>query len=438
MLGLSYNFFVSVGLASLVLAVPRRAAPPSENPNLQRRTNPIPYSSIQLSSGTIQLVDDVLATAATHSWEIGTRETALLELWSPNYFLYSLGSSIPPPALTNSWDIDSIAECFGSVDSVLATRPAGIQTFFQDSAVGDPASVGIPFLIKNATMASPSASSNYSIVTQQELDHLLAVPRENLTGAISQREPPEPLQIWADFVAMAPPFIAYYGAIHNNQSLLQLAYDQVAAYRTLLLDTDVGLLKHIVLGGGTGSPPQDPGHWSTGNAWFVTGLLRVERTIFLSSFRSAMAAQRASLLEWALELTDAAWSYQNSTGFIYNYIDCVALGQSNSTTCFEDSAGTALLAAGTFRLAQILHSSSRSPYSFMATTRSPNVWAAEQARQYIVNHVDTTTGILGPIVNPLDWSSQLQAGGTSPEGQAFVLMLQAAYRDWWSLTGGYY
>ncbi|KAF8317435.1 hypothetical protein DL93DRAFT_2077100 [Clavulina sp. PMI_390] len=287
-------------------------------------------------------------------------------------------------------------------------------------------------------MANPSASSNYSIVTQQELDHILSIPRENSTGAISQREPPEPLQIWADFVAMAPPFIAYYGAIHQDQSLLQLAYDQIAAYRTLLLDADVGLLQHIVLGGGTGSPPTDSGHWSTGNAWFLTGLLRVERTIFLSSFRNVMVAQRGTLLEWALELTGAAWTYQTSSGFLYNYIDCAALGQINSTTCFEDSAGTALLAAGTFRLAQILHSWSRTPYSFKGMTRAPNVQAAEQARQYIVNHVDSTTGILSPIVNPLDWTSQLQGGGASPEGQAFILMLQAAYRDWWSLTGGYY
>ncbi|KAF8317433.1 hypothetical protein DL93DRAFT_2154320 [Clavulina sp. PMI_390] len=270
---------------------------------------PIPHSSIQLSHHTIRLVDRVLAASANYSWEIGTRETALLELKSPKYFLYHHGSSIPPPRLKRTWDEKKIAECFQSVDNVLATRPAGIQTFFQDSAVGDPASVGIPFLIKNATMAHPSSSTNYSIATQQELDHLLAVPRENSTGAISQREPPEPIQIWADFVAMAPPFIAYYGAIHKNQSLLQLAYDQVAAYRTLLLDSNVGLLQHIVLGGGTGSPPQDHGHWSTGNAWFLTGLLRVERIIFLSPFRRAMAKQRATLLRWALELTDTASGY---------------------------------------------------------------------------------------------------------------------------------
>ncbi|KAF8317434.1 hypothetical protein DL93DRAFT_2154321 [Clavulina sp. PMI_390] len=435
MLGISGSLLLSLVVASIVQAIPRAATAPSENSYLERRINPIPHSSIQLSHHTIQLVDSVLASSANYSWEIGTRETALLELKSPKYFLYHHGSSIPPPPLKRDWEKKRIAECFQSVDNVLATRPAGIQTFFKDSAVGDPASVGIPFLIKNATMHHPSSSSNYSVVTQQELDHLLAVPRENSTGAISQREPPEPLQIWADFVAMAPPFIAYYGTIHKNQSLLQLAYDQVAAYRTLLLDREVGLLQHIVLGGGTGSPPQDHGHWSTGNAWFLTGLLRVERSIFLSPFRRAMAKQRATLLRWALELTDTAWSYQNSTGFLYNYIDCIP---GNSTTCFADSAGTALMAAGTFRLAQILHSSRHSPYSFTRMRRWPNVWAAEHARKYIVKHVNATTGIVGPIVNPLDWNSELQAGGVSPEGEAFVLMLQAAYRDWWSLTGGYH
>ncbi|KAF8308543.1 hypothetical protein DL93DRAFT_2086720 [Clavulina sp. PMI_390] len=434
MRGASGCLFASVVFGSLVGTFARAL------PELARRSRSIPQSSVQFSSGTLQLIDQVLASAATQSWEIGTRETALLEFYSPKYFLYSSGSSIPPPALTNASDITNITECFQSVDSVLASKPVGAEPLFQTSAAGDPASAGIPFLIRNATIIAASPSSNYSIAAQEELDHLLSVQRENTTGAISQREAPEPVQLWADFVGMAPAFISYYGAINKNQSLVQLGYDQVAAYHTMLLDTNVGLLEHIVLGGGIGSPAQDHGHWSTGNGWLVLGLLRVERIISLSPYAKAMASQRSTLLQWALSLTNAAWSYQASTGFLYNYIDCFATGSTNSTSCFEDSAGTALMAANTFRLAQILYSPSThsSSYTVPGQTLSPNVAAAEKARQYIVNHVNTTTGIVGPVVNPEDWSSELAAGGTSPEGQAFLLLLQAAYRDWWSLTSGRY
>jgi hypothetical protein len=39
----------------------------------------------------------------------------------------------------------------------------------------------------------------------------------------------------------------------------------------------------------------------------------------------------------------------------------------------------------------------------------------------------TSDGWLTPVVNPLSFG---QEGQNSPEGQAFVLELQAAYRDW--------
>ncbi|KAF8317437.1 hypothetical protein DL93DRAFT_2077103 [Clavulina sp. PMI_390] len=437
----AYSSVLAVTILASIAEASRAAVHRHKHHRVARTTakSPIPYSSVQLSPETIDLVDQVLSVAATHSWEIGTRETALLELKSPKYFLYDSSSSIPPPALTSSEDIDDISECFDSVDSVLAKKPAGIETFFKDGAVGDPASVGIPFLIRIATGGS-SLSSNYSIATDQELNHLLNVQRENSTGAISQREPPEPVQIWADFVGMAPPFISYYGAINNNQSLVQLGYDQVADYRTLLLDSSVGLLQHIVLSGGSGTAAQDHGHWGTGNSWFVMGLLRVERIIALSQYARQMAQQRTTLLQWALEITNAAWSYQANTGALYNYIDCVALGNANTTKCFEDSAGTALMAANTFRLAQILYSDEActSTLDVGGKILFPNLLAAERAREYIVNHVNTTTGIVWPIVNPLNWAVELAEGGTSPEGEAFVLLLQAAYQDWWSLTKGRY
>ena len=43
----------------------------------------------------------------------------------------------------------------------------------------------------------------------------------------------------------------------------------------------------------------------------------------------------------------------------------------------------------------------------------------------------TSDGWLAPVVNPRDFSVQ---GAQSPEGQAFVLMLQSAWRDWFAAT----
>ena len=60
---------------------------------------------------------------------------------------------------------------------------------------------------------------------------------------------------------MVPPFLAYYGAMTGNQTLLQEAYNQIKLYRKYLRDQNANnTWKHIKLG----SYGTDNGHWSTG------------------------------------------------------------------------------------------------------------------------------------------------------------------------------
>ena len=59
---------------------------------------------------------------------------------------------------------------------------------------------------------------------------------------------------------MVPPFLAYYGVMTQNQSLVAEAYNQIRLYRSYLLDPDTdNLWRHIDLGSWA-----DDGHWSTG------------------------------------------------------------------------------------------------------------------------------------------------------------------------------
>ena len=77
-------------------------------------------------------------------------------------------------------------------------------------------------------------------------------------------------------VLQVPPFLAYYGVITENKTLLEEAYNQCSLYRDHLRDKDAGnLWKHIVEGSYS-----DEGHWSTGacipgngphlDAWILT------------------------------------------------------------------------------------------------------------------------------------------------------------------------
>lgn len=227
---------------------------------------------------------------------------------------------------------------------------------------------------------------------------------------------------------MAPPFIAYYGALYHNKSLLDLAYTQVKVYRKYLLD-NTSLLEHIVLGE---TDDRDSGHWSTGNGWFLSGMLRVLRILQLSSFLIQTQSEQQDILNWATDLTTAIWNLQQPDGSLLNYLDQPAAG-SNGVS-FPESSGTALIAAATFRLAAL----TRGRFDSQTVAwRSRSVPAADRARQYIVGQVDSD-GWLNGVVNPLNWRQAAPSGVHSPEGQAFVLMLQAAYRDWWKATGGAY
>lgn len=86
--------------------------------------------------------------------------------------------------------------------------------------------VGIPFLIRNWTLSEDGASPSnaYAKAATDQLTYLLEVAPRAYNGAISQRAPPEAVQVWADFNSMAPPFISYYGpfSVANSPRLIRI------------------------------------------------------------------------------------------------------------------------------------------------------------------------------------------------------------------------
>ena len=209
-------------------------------------------------------------------------------------------------------------------------------------------------------------------------------------------------------------FAISLGALHCNESLLLEGYTQIQLYREALLD-DSGLLEHIILG----QDSQDYLHWSTGNGWAVNGMIRVLRIIQLSPFAYSNMQQQSDLINWAATLLKNIWQYQQPDGSILNYIDLDP--NSGLVYVFPESSGTALLAACTYRLATL------APWAI-------SVEEADKARQYIVGKIGSD-GWLEGVVNPLNWRAP---GEHSPEGQAFTLMLAAAYRDWKERNGNHH
>lgn len=59
---------------------------------------------------------------------------------------------------------------------------------------------------------------------------------------------------------MVPPFLAYYGVMTKNKSVVAESYNQIRLYRQYLRDQTAGnLWKHMEFGSN-----KDTGFWSTG------------------------------------------------------------------------------------------------------------------------------------------------------------------------------
>ncbi|KAL6301871.1 hypothetical protein BKA93DRAFT_737895, partial [Sparassis latifolia] len=337
------------------------------------------------------------------SWELGTECEALTEYYAPSYSIFS-ASSLPPASPPPS----ALSPVFSIANSVVASRGTtpGPQplVYVQGGAAGDPASLGVAVLLANLTGRGALDGLDYAGAALDQLAYLLGSVPRTPDGAISHRV--EQVQLWSDSVYMVPPFLAYYGATAPNATLLVEAYTQIKLYRQYLFDPAASLWRHIVLGSGT-----DAGHWSTGNAWAAAGIVRVLGTIQHSPFAGALQAEAADLAAWAREIHAGMYARQRASGLFGNYAD--------EPGAFEDAASAALLASTVYRLA------------VLSGAGAADVAGAERARGALAAAAHFTGGgALTPVVDPYEWARAADAGQVSPEGQAFVVEMQAAWRDW--------
>jgi rhamnogalacturonyl hydrolase YesR len=209
------------------------------------------------------------------------------------------------------------------------------------------------------------------------------------------------------------PFLAYYGALQDNTTLMDEAYNQISLYRDQLRDSSANnLWKHIVLGGSG----EDPGHWATGNGWAAMGMLRVMGTYRASKRANDYQDKQNTLIGWVEEIVQGMYNNTRNapSALFHNYPD-------NPRT-FYDASSTAFMAAVTYRLAILTDGQSVS-----------NIPDAERARKELSKnagnaggHIDNN-GWLNPVVDPDNYPQQ---GSHSPEGQAFVISMMAGYNTW--------
>jgi len=353
-----------------------------------------------IDDATLAKVRANAITSSQMSWEIGTLTEALLEYSWPQLSVFS-GNSLPPARrlFTSSYPTDVVQ----IATNVVKNKPNDSLALMQDATVGDPASIGPSVVLANWTRNDTSDNS-FSVAAGSQLNYILNYSPHTSDGAISHRS--EQVQLWSDFVYMVPPFIAYFGAHQPGDAetwLLQAAYDQCRLYRNYLQDPTTKLWKHIRLGSW-----QDNNLWATGNGWAAAGMLRVFQTISSSGFSNSFSNQTRDLLNWTEEIVKASWIYQTSDGALRNTI--------NNSSSFADASSTALIASITFRLAVV------------KGDNSTYISNASAAYDFVNRNIDSG-GWLRNTVDPLTFNTLSNSSDPSPEGQSFVLLLEAARRD---------
>ncbi|KAL3963047.1 hypothetical protein ACCO45_000051 [Purpureocillium lilacinum] len=189
----------------------------------------------------------VMVDSASHSWEWGTAAEALLELYNPELSVF--GSKPFPqdgvPAADPSTFALAYAKQFINRNS---------QVLVGNSAVGDPASLGVSAILLG------QSDSTYLDASDRQASYLLEDAPRWSNGAISHR--PDVAELWADNVAMSFPFLAYLAVQTNNVSLMAETVRQCGLYRDVLKTSQKLNWRHII-----GPQSQDEGLWATGNGW---------------------------------------------------------------------------------------------------------------------------------------------------------------------------
>lgn len=363
--------------------------------------------STALSSLT-DLIELRAKELASHSWEHGTVSHALLSLHNPELTVFTSiewqkpsSSPLPPGLAYAKQHISTTRDTLYPSDK---------------DCISDPASLGV------AAILLGRLDDAYLVAAERQLRSIVNSPRWG--GAISHRK--DSLTLWADAVAMVPPFIAFFSAAVDDDSILDDAIYQIRAYHARLLikhdehsaeenceDVD-GSWRHIV-----SEPPRpsdDLKPWSTSNAWALWGITRVLATVINANGAQGVDQGRfktraTELLSYAKEIIDAAIrTDDHESGLLRNYWGDVA---------YEgETSGTALITAALYRLVTL----DKSAFGHYLD------WADKKRK--ILESCVREDGVVGPAANALNHFDKEPLEGGSAEGQAFKLEMIAACRDW--------
>ena len=248
----------------------------------------------------------------------------------------------------------------------------------------DSASVGEAVLYA----AKITGDALFSEAAEEMLHLLLTTGHRSENGALYHVNGKK--EIWVDAFYMAPPFLAVAGYPEE-------AVRQIEGYRELLWNADDRLYSHRWDDEKKRFIRRD--YWGVGNGWAAAGITRV-----IKALPESMAEEKERLITYVRELIDGCLSHMRDDGLFHNVVDY-------PSTFVETNLGQ--------MISYSIYRGVESGWLDSSYVESAN--RMREAARVKVDRYGLVQGVCG--VPDFDRSY------VAPEGQAFFLLMEAAWRD---------
>lgn len=296
-----------------------------------------------------------------------------------------------------SWEQGVAAQAFlelGETDTAVLMAKEAVLRQCDDGrlgVMGDNHAVTDPAANGESVLYAAQITGDTSLRTAAEkmLNYLLTQAPKTEKGTLHHITTKP--QVWIDSMYMAPPFLAVAG--HPSE-----AVKQIEGFREVLWLPEKGLFAHIWDDGEQAFMRQ--ACWGVGNGWAAAGMTRV-----IGALPAAMANEKQRLVNDVKAVLDGCLAHQRMDGLFHDVVD-------DSSTFVETN------------LAQML--------AYTIYRGVTGEWlsatyleAANNMRQAAHNKVDEYG-----LVQDVCGAPHFDQPGTATEGQAFFLLMEAAYKDY--------
>ena len=270
-------------------------------------------------------------------------------------------------------------------DAVQRQRTDGRLACMGDSeGVTDPAANGEVLFVAAQITREPALQAALDAM----LNYLLMIAPRASDGTLYHVTAAK--EIWADSMYMAPPFLAVVGQVEE-------AIRQIQGIKKRLWNSGKKLYAHIW--NEDQKTLRRAAYWGVGNGWAAAGITRVIRALPESRVK-----EKQLLVLHLRDLLDGCFSYQRQDGLFHDVVD-------QPDTFVETN------------LAQML---AYSLYRGIAGGWLPSEYKeqADKLRKSVHQKVDASGYVQGVCGAP-----KFDRAGTAPEGQAFFLLMEAAWQE---------